>query len=48
MMRRRRTRTGIGLMTNRDVRIQKWAVIAFVIVEAAIIALVMITRARGG
>lgn len=35
-------------MTNRDVRIQKWAVIAFVIVEAAIIALVMITRARGG
>jgi hypothetical protein len=48
MTRRRRTRIGISLMTNRDARIQKWAVIAFVIVEAAIIALVVITRVRGG
>lgn len=35
-------------MANRDPRIQKWAVIAFVIVEVAIIALVVITRVRGG
>ena len=35
-------------MARRDARIQKWAIIAFAIVEAAIIALVVITRARGG
>lgn len=31
-------------MTTRDKRIQKWAIIALAIVEAAIIALVMIVR----
>jgi archaellum biogenesis protein FlaJ (TadC family) len=35
-------------MTRRDARIQKWAIIALAIVEAAIIALVVITRIRGG
>jgi archaellum biogenesis protein FlaJ (TadC family) len=35
-------------MTRRDARIQKWAIIAFAIVEAAIIAVVVITRVRGG
>jgi hypothetical protein len=35
-------------MTSRDARIQKWAVITFAIVEAAIIALVVILRIRGG
>jgi hypothetical protein len=31
-------------MTARDKRIQKWAIIAFAVVEAAIIALVLIAR----
>lgn len=35
-------------MTNRDARIQKWAIIAFAIVEAVVIAIVIITRVRGG
>lgn len=35
-------------MTRRDARIQKWAIIAFAIVEAAIIAVVVITRISGG
>lgn len=35
-------------MTPRDARIQKWAIIAFAIVEAAVIALVVVTRIRGG
>jgi archaellum biogenesis protein FlaJ (TadC family) len=35
-------------MTRRAARIQKWAIIAFAIVEAAIIALVVMTRIRGG
>jgi archaellum biogenesis protein FlaJ (TadC family) len=35
-------------MTRRDARIQKWAIIAFAIVEAVIIALVVMTRIRGG
>jgi hypothetical protein len=48
MTRRRRTRTGISLMTSRDVRIQMLAIIAFVVIEAAVIALVVITRLRGG
>ena len=35
-------------MTNRDAKIQKWAIIAYAIVEAAIIATVVIVRLRGG
>ena len=35
-------------MNERDARIQKWAIIAFAIVEAAIIALVVMSRIRGG
>jgi hypothetical protein len=35
-------------MTTRDKRIQKWAIIAFAVIEAAILALVVITRVRGG
>ena len=35
-------------MTSRDARIQKWAIIGLAIVEAVIIALVVITRTRGG
>lgn len=35
-------------MTRRDAWIQKWAIIAFAVAEAAIIALVVITRVRGG
>jgi hypothetical protein len=31
-------------MTTRDKRIQKWAIIALTVVEAAIIALVLIVR----
>lgn len=34
-------------MSTRDARIQKWAVIAFAVVEAIIIAAVLWTRARG-
>ena len=35
-------------MNERDASIQKWAIIAFAIVEAAIIATVVIVRIRGG
>jgi hypothetical protein len=35
-------------VTNRDAKIQKWAIIAYAIVEAAIIATVVIVRLRGG
>lgn len=35
-------------MNQRDARIQKWAIIAFAIVEAAIIAFVVIVRIRRG
>jgi hypothetical protein len=35
-------------VTDRDARIQKWAIITFAIVEAAIITLVVIVRIRGG
>ncbi len=35
-------------MNERDARIQKWAIIAFAVVEAAIIAIVVISRVRGG
>jgi archaellum biogenesis protein FlaJ (TadC family) len=35
-------------VTDRDARIQKWAIIAFALVEAVIIALVLIVRIRGG
>lgn len=35
-------------MTERDARIQKWAIIAFSVIEAAVIALVVIVRVRGG
>ena len=34
-------------MTERDARIQKWAIIAFAIVEAVIIAIVVITKISG-
>ena len=34
-------------MNQRDARIQKWAVITFAVVEAAIIALVVMTRIAG-
>lgn len=35
-------------MNERDARIQKWAIIAFAVVEAAIIAIVVIAKlARG-
>jgi archaellum biogenesis protein FlaJ (TadC family) len=35
-------------VTDRHARIQKWAIIAFALVEAVIIALVLIVRIRGG
>jgi hypothetical protein len=35
-------------MSTRDARIQKWAIIAFAIVEAVIIAGVLWMRARRG
>lgn len=35
-------------MTSRDARIQKWAIIAFAIVEAVVIASVVVTRIGGG
>jgi archaellum biogenesis protein FlaJ (TadC family) len=35
-------------MSTRDARIQKWAIIAFAIVEAVIIAVVLWTRTRRG
>jgi|GEM_PF-6676062 len=35
-------------MTSRDARIQKWAIIALAVVEAVIIALVVMTRIRRG
>ena len=35
-------------MNQRDARIQKWAIIAFAIVEAAIIAIVVITKISHG
>ena len=36
--------TGTRSMTERDKRIQKWAIIAFAIVEAVIIAVVLFVR----
>jgi hypothetical protein len=38
----------VPAVTERDARIQKWAIITFAIIEAAIIALVVIVRIRGG
>ena len=35
-------------MNQRDARIQKWAVIAFALVEAAIIAIVVVTKINHG
>lgn len=35
-------------MNQRDARIQKWAIIAFAIVEAVIIAIVVATRITRG
>jgi archaellum biogenesis protein FlaJ (TadC family) len=35
-------------VTSRDARIQKWAIIAFAIVEAIVIAAVLLMRARRG
>lgn len=34
-------------MNERNVRIQTWAIITFAIVEAVIIAIVLIVRSRG-
>ena len=36
------------MMTERDRRIQKWAIITLAVVEAVVIAIVMISRVRGG
>ena len=38
----------VPAVNERDARIQKWAIIAFAIIEALIIALVVIVRIRGG
>jgi len=35
-------------MSSRDARIQKWAIIAFAVVEAIVIAAVLWMRTRGG
>jgi hypothetical protein len=34
-------------VNERDARIQKWAIITFAVVEAVIIAIVVISRVRG-
>lgn len=35
-------------MNERDARIQKWAIIAFAVVEAVVITILIVTRVRGG
>lgn len=38
----------VPAVTERDARIQRWAIITFAIIEAMIFALVVIVRIRGG